>query len=535
MINLPDPIGGKGYANILSPINIPKFDNIAAMQADNDKFALNAAKLAADQRAKAAELAQKQAQLDAKAKDNAAKEKAKTDANMWLLLKDNDAPLIGDAQHWAAIEHQKLVDMGSDIQRRGIDLNGFSPEVQQFRRDIDKYHVNYKRHSDVAKGMIEKQKLYNSNVNGFNQYDMSEDVGKYSGTGAWDKDYYLSNLSPIIEDMSEEDRAKRDNILLGDVGTNTEVANKGKRINSTTTKFDETTSSIARNTDSFIAAGKAIEEEIANGKETPDMMSWYNPMKREAKQLGFTDAHGNIDWVGYGQKREKLLSDAPKVKDIMIHNAVPPKAPNSNNYTWSGNGFTNGKINITHTGNHIGGLKEGEYIPIAGSVSLPNTFSMDDVPVSSIIDITNGRAKNISQEQLNRSGISGAQQGVVHYLPIDKNGLPKYTSSKEGVGYQPLTTSENYKAFLSVNSQVAKRGDDNKKIVTGKDEDGNPVYEMINKNYLVPLDATKLKDEAPNYLNNQDADKLHDAKYGITPSKGYKQEQTPSMKGESFK
>lgn len=176
MNGLPDPIAGKGYANILPALKVPEFGEIASMQTANNQLALNAAKLAADQKAKADALALAQAKAQKEAADRAKADRNKQDVALYSLLATKPLFQLPVAQEYFADRHYQI-----EIEARGyLDKGGtiYDKEFLPIKKKLQEYEADYLAEHENAKALTTKQETYNKNPMGFNEYDPVKDYSQ---------------------------------------------------------------------------------------------------------------------------------------------------------------------------------------------------------------------------------------------------------------------------------------------------------------------------------------------------------------------
>jgi len=311
---LQDPIAGKGNANILPALKVPEFGEIPQMESANNQLALNAAKLAADQKAKADALAAAKVKAEKEAQDAAKKAEAKQQADAWTLLKPEDSPLIGDAPKWAAEAYDKMVKEAQGLMAQGVDLNSFDPKAVAFRSGtLQNYHVNYKRHSEVAKALAEKQKKWNENPDGFEPFSLADELGsKYNVTG-WDKDYYTPSLLPKVGVATPAEIAAYEKQMFGESKYKKDMS--GKPVGRTRDGDDVYLKTESYESRPFEQTAEDVNKNLRYSTDTKQKQL-YNFYHNQAKAQGLVDENDNI-LPQYFQKREEVTREKGGIEDVV--------------------------------------------------------------------------------------------------------------------------------------------------------------------------------------------------------------------------
>jgi len=442
MNGLPDPIAGKGYANILPALRVPEFGEIASMQTANNQLALNAAKLAADQKAKADALAAAKVKAEKEAQDAAKKAEAKKQADAWTLIAPENSPLIGDAPKWAAEAYDKMVKEAQGLMAQGIDLNSFDPKAVAFRSGtLQNYHVNYKRHSEVAKALAEKQKKWNENPDGFEPFSLADELGsKYNVTG-WDKDYYTPSLLPKVGVATPAEIAAYEKQMFGESASRVSRSKKPIGYDADgDVIYSETESYEAR---PFEATAEDVNKNLRYSTDTKQKQL-YNFYYNQAKAQGMVDENDNI-LPQFLQKREETTREKGGVKPVTVQIQKEKVSGSGDNTNFNFKNLGDGRYDIGNTKN-IFVIKEGSIplntnldteggestffgatnkmlkvpvIPSAGVTDLGYNFDPNEVDISNITQIDENGNQIAVKEQ---PEFSTAQRAIVRYLPKRQDG-----------------------------------------------------------------------------------------------------------------
>jgi len=465
MNQLPDPIGGKGYANVLPPMNIPKFDNIAALQGQTNSLALQAAKLGADQKAKADALAQEKAKLDKAAADKAAADKANQTVNMFKVLEQTPLSLLPSAQEWSAQEVARINKMGQELLNKGIDIN--SPEAAQYRQEAQMYHAAYLQEHENAKAFYEKKKVYDTDPFKFDQYNAVEDVAGYD---AWVKggrkgQFLFKGLSPRIEELDSKKYHDYTGSLIPRDKTTDIAFNKGKQVG-TERYYPKTTEEAARTYAPLINEINRLQE--SQQELTYEDKQRLKSHKMEAERLGALEPDGKINPTLFAQKYDETYKPGV-VKDFETQTVWKPESGDGggNNFGWNGGVFVMGRKGKTaslapaDTRIDAGGQFTSNWsgftppsadfsnFPVVATLSVPNenVIALNQLPENVAFDFSGGVAKPIKSKSFGNGGVKQDQLLVLPSLgdvPLNKTQLEEAKAKGLPIVYKSYkkTTTE---------------------------------------------------------------------------------------------
>lgn len=516
---LGDPLGERGKAVVIPPIKIPSFDNVIKMQGDNNALMLQAAKYHQEQQQKEAALQLQRDKMAQAAAQKAAADKAKQQAEIFKVLTPETDPLMGDAPKWAAEAYGGLLKEAQELYDRGIDINSFDPEAVAFRSgSLLNYHTNYKRHAEIAKSFIEKQKVWQGKPLEFDAYSLAnDDILPYNKSG-WGGEYYPKSLTPFIAPMKDADFFKgTDEYLTFD---EQEVLNKGgiKSIMGDV-YIPKTTKSVPRDLIPLVSNVDYFQD---NPDLSPDEKAYKKRLDREAKTLGaFDEATGKIDAELFAQKYAENRRPATKT-DYVHQNIEKVKSESDNTSKFIRQFYGNSLIMGTKT-------TPVAAMPAQSDINAgKNETTGADYLLEPAAEITGTKMNNLpgntlganSAWKIGKDGtitpiesnqdIGGITTDRIVYFPTNEQGRPpmSYQNSKTG-------------ANKNSSGRFANSGRNYQAFAYKTDKDGNVIVVNLHKSFNGTLSERGIATE----LTPQEIDQINGRNQVQQP-------QTPQVKTE---
>jgi len=461
---LQDPIAGKGNANILPALKVPEFGEIAQMQSANNQLALNAAKLAADQKAKADALALAQAKAQKEAADKAKADRDKQDVAMYSLLATKPLFQLPVAQQYFADRHNQLENEARDYLDKGGTI--YDKEFLPIRKKIQEYEADYLSEHENAKALTTKQETYNKNPMGFNEYDPVKDYSQNYVTHIEKKkkgemsQFFLTSLEEYVPPTSEDVLSKR---LLTDVqyGEVEKTDTKhGKAFGSNIIYPTSKISTPVAGSEGYVKdkvnylqnTQNLTKEEIADKKGLEIMAGQYGALnqdgtidadkfaaeivRRKKPATTYGERTANIDkpsgGEGNGKESTGLYTnkngyftwgnrkDAPQI-NFQRENLLTPTAQ----VATIKKALENPKLAKSQRDYYEAQLKVGKQLnnfPVVASIKLPGNASIADAPADAFRILTNGREVKPTPEQLVKLRSKLVQTPKVIKYAASKNG-----------------------------------------------------------------------------------------------------------------
>lgn len=501
---LGDPLGERGKAVAIPPIKIPSFDNVIKMRGDNNALMLRAAKYHREQQQKEAALQLQRDKMAQAAAQKAEAEKARKQAAMYSILTPETDPLMGDMPKRAAEAYGALLKEAQGLYDRGIDINSFDPEAVAFRSGpLLNYHTNYKRHAEVAKTFMAKQKTWSEKSDDFEPYSLTNELVDYNKTD-WGAEYYPSSLIKRVGVATPAEIAAYEKTMLGEAVSRNSQGKKPIRYNADGDAiYQETESYGAR---PFEMTVEDVNKNLKHSTD-PKQREIYNFYYNQAKAQGLVDEGTGEILPQYFQKREEVTRDKGGVKDVIVQ-IQKDKSDSDNTSKFIRQFYRNSLIMGTKT------------TPVA---AMPAQSDINAGKVESGTEYFLQPAAEITVTRMNN--LPGNTLGANSAWKIDREGKVTPVESNEDVGSIPtdrivyLPTNEQGQPYMSyqnsktganknLSARFANSGRNYQAFSYKTDKEGNVIVVNLHKSFNGTLSergiATELTPQEIDRINGRD-------------------------------